>query len=107
MQKNICAREQIIADWKGKIPRGDGTSPPTRALERAGRLPWAEIARWDSSDGGVIIMGDEYERCMKGLEGFSHFWMFYLENKNEVKARVVELQKAEEGRIYVNVAKQS
>ena len=105
LQKNICAREQIIDDWKGKIPRDMDILPPkTKAHERAGNLPWIEIAKWDRKD-RVVVVGDEYKRCTKGLEGFSHIWLIYILN-NDVKAQVFEVDKMEDGRkIWVSSSK--
>lgn len=71
LSREISVRQRKLGDWKGKIPRGD-IEPPTRALQRAGKMPWTCIA---DLDGSSITIRKEYKRAIEGLRGFSHIWI--------------------------------
>lgn len=92
LSREISVRQRKLADWKGKIPRGS-IEPPTRALQRAGKMPWICIA---DMRGSCLTIRKPYRRAVEGLSGFSSIWIVTIRGDDEVHVGAYTMRAVDE-----------
>jgi tRNA (Thr-GGU) A37 N-methylase len=85
LARRASEHRRKLHDWKGKVPREQGTPAPDAARNTQGDMPCVEVARIvrlpraaSSRGDGALRFLPRYVRALEGVQRFSKVWVVVL-----------------------------